>query len=316
MNKIGRWCVEHRYYKNLEDRADKVYFSKHRIHLPRMINIFVRQMKKDSIQERASYMAFSFTLSIFPFIIFLFTLIPYIPIPNLNNNIMGFLKEVMPVSIYEAAAGTISDIINIPHGGLLSFGFLFALFTATNGVGAMISAFNKCYRTAEHRSFIKRTWVALYLVVVISITLFVSIGLSIFFKLYLDYLENSISLQEGFVNLFFVQALKDFTLFAIFFITISLIYYIAPTVTVRWSFFSLGSFIASLLGMLFTLGFSFYIDNFNSYNKVYGSIGAFIGVMMWLYAISIVLLIGFEINASLDQIKLEMSRKKGELAEV
>jgi membrane protein len=308
MKKVGSWIQNHPHYKRMERNAHKVYFTRDKIHLPRFITIFIRQLKKDSIQERAASMAFSFTLSIFPFIIFLFTLIPYIPIPDLNKNIMDFLRGIMPYSIYEATASTISDIINIPHGGLLSFGFIFALFTATNGVGAMISAFNKCYRTAEHRGFIKRMWVSMYLVFFISFTLLISIGLSIMSKIYLDYIESSMSIHDETIEFYGVVLLKYITLFAIFFITISLIYYIAPTVTVRWSFFSPGSFAASLLGILFTLGFSFYIENFNSYNKVYGSIGAFIGVMVWLYAISIVLLIGFEINASIDQIKHEMKR--------
>src|SRR5690606_36043660 len=123
--------------------------------------------------------------------IFLFTLIPYIPIPNLDSNIMRFLKEFLPYSIYDAASSSITDIISNQHGDLLSFGFLFALFTATNGVGAMITAFNRCYRTTEKRSFIKKWLTSVYLVFFISVILFLSIGLSISSKLYLNYLENT-----------------------------------------------------------------------------------------------------------------------------
>lgn len=302
------WFFYRNHLRRIEDRADKIYITKHRIHFPYLLKIFIRQIKKDNIQERASSMAFNFTLSIFPFIIFLFTLIPYIPIPNLKVSIMEFLADVMPPSMYAVAENTIVDIINIPHGGLLSFGFLFALFTATNGVRAMTTAFNKCYRTAENRSFLKRTWISFYLVFFISMTIFISIAIGIFSKIYLDKLEMGMYGHSHSSNVVFLYILKNTTLFIIFFVTVSLIYFIAPTVSVRWSFFSFGSFIASAIGMIFTLLFSYFTITFNSYNKIYGSIGAFIGVMIWLYAISIVLLVGFEVNASIDFIKNQKSK--------
>ncbi len=309
MNKVVRWIQEHRHYKNLELKAARIYITKHKIHFPLFIKVFFRQMRKDSIQERAAAMAFNFTLSIFPFIIFLFTLIPYIPIPDLNNNILSFLSQILPKSIYLSASATISDIVNIPRGGLLSFGFLFALSTATNGVNAMISAFNKCYRTAERRNFLYRLLLSVGLVFFISLILFITIGLSILSKFYLDYLEKRFAVDQVLTQFYGVLFLKYFTLLIIFFTTISVIYIVAPTVRTRWSFFSLGSLFASIVGLLFSVGFSFYIEQFNSYNKIYGSIGAFIGIMVWLYAICIVLLVGFEINASIDHIKNQLLRR-------
>jgi membrane protein len=272
------------------------------------------QIKKDNITERASSMAFNFTLSIFPTIIFLFTLIPYVPVPNLTEDLLAFLQENIPESIYDITASTILDIIKIPHGGLLSFGFVFALFSATNGVRVMIGAFNKCYKTADNRSFIKVVLVSCILVAFLSLIILAAVVISIIVKLELNQMEDNIQIGNRFF--YYVLIISRLMLiFMIFFFTISTIYYLAPTVIVRWNFFSIGSLIAALLSLVFTTGFFYYINNFNSYNKVYGSIGAIIGVMMWFYFISIVLLIGFEINASIDLARHEVKNpplKKGQ----
>ena len=308
MEVLPPWLTKLKSFEKAVQRMDRIHISRDKVSLKRVAHIFLSQMKKDHIQEKASAMAFNFTLSIFPLIIFLFTLIPYIPIPNLQQNIMGFLKDLMPKTIYVATEGTILEIISIQRGGLLSFGFILALYAATSGVVSMIESFNKCYRTAETRGFFSRFFLSLSLVFIISVTMIVGITIGIVFTLYLDHLDSILPFND---RLFYqiVLVLKYSTLFLIFWVIISLIYYIAPNVIQRWRFLSIGSFVASILGVAFTVGFSFYIENFDSYNKVYGSIGTFIGVLIWLFVISYVLLIGFEINASIDQATKEKIRK-------
>lgn len=305
MQKILTYIFDSEVYNNLSLWVKKVKISSHRISLFRFLQIFLRQMKKDHIAERASAMAFNFLLSIFPAIIFIFTVIPYVPIPDLQEKVMLALRNLLPQSIYDGAASAIHDITHIPHGGLLSFGFFFALFTATNGIMSMISAFNKCYKTVENRSYIKKVFTAMTIIFFLLMMLFMSIFFVVISKQYL----NTIGLNKEFLY-YFILGFKYLLFCVVFFIGISIIYYIAPAVSERWKFFSTGSLIASLLSLLFTLGFSYYINSFDSYNKLYGSIGAFMGVMLWFYAISIVLLIGFEINASLDLAKRESLKKQ------
>src|SRR5580765_4753152 len=119
--KLRKHIKESRIYKSLHQSLQATYITRYQISLYRIIKIFMAQMQKDHIRERAGSMAFNFTLSIFPSIIFLFTLIPYIPIPNLTEDMLEFMEENIPESIYEVTASTITDIIKIPHGGLLSF---------------------------------------------------------------------------------------------------------------------------------------------------------------------------------------------------
>jgi membrane protein len=307
IQKLYSLIFDSKAYKKIFDKVQKITIGRQKISLYRTIQIFLTQLRKDNITERASAMAFNFVLSMFPAVIFLFTLIPYVPIENLQERIMTSLQNMLPTSIYAGAASAIYDIIHIPHGGLLSFGFLFALFAATNGIMSMISAFNKCYKTAEKRGYFKTIFTAAGIVFLLIIVIFISI----FFAVFSRHIINQINFGQVFL-LYFIICFKYLLFFAVFFIGISVIYYMAPAMTVRWKFFSPGSFIASLLSIFFTLGFGFYVNSFDSYNKLYGSLGAFIGVMLWFYAISIVLLIGFEINASIDLAKREMYKKAQE----
>jgi membrane protein len=169
---------------------------------------------------------------------------------------------------------------------------------------SMMNAFNKCYKTVEKRGYLRRILTALTIVILLVFIAFISIFFAVLSRqhLYLLSLDRE-------VLYYFVLAFKYILFLLVFFFAISVIYYMAPSISVRWKFFSFGSFIASLLSILFTLGFAAYINIFDSYNKLYGSIGAFIGVMLWFYAISIVLLVGFEANASLELAKRERLKK-------
>jgi membrane protein len=309
MEVLPSWLTNRKAFKKLTDRMELITISKDRVSLRKVAYIFLVQMQKDHIQEKAAAMAFNFILAIFPLVIFLFTLIPYIPIPDLNENIMAFLQEMMPHSIYASVEGTIQEIVSIQKGGLLSFGFILAMYAATNGVVSMIDAFNKCYKTAENRGFFSRFFVAFTLVLIIIFTILISITIGLFFSFYLKHLDQILPVNDRLIY-YLIAAFKYATLFFIFWIIISLIYYIAPNVVKRWRFLSIGSFIASVLGVLFTFAFSLYIENFNSYNKIYGSIGTLIGLLIWLFVISFVLLVGFEINASIDQVSKAKKNKE------
>jgi len=263
------------------------------------------KLRNDEIITRANGVAFNFTLAIFPAIIFIFTLIPYIQIPqlpDLDQQIMNFLSEWMPESMYDVASSTIQDIISNRRGGLLSFGFVFSLFLATNGMVSLMRAFNKCYRTVESRNFWKTRFIATSLTVMLALVLFLAMLLLVIGQQVIIFLENAdwmVDIEEYIFYLVF--ALRFVVLFLIFLIAISSIYYLAPAVHDRWQFFSPGSLTASLLSLGITFAFTYYINNFGAYNKLYGSIGVLIALMIWLSMLSIIILIGFEINASIDK---------------
>jgi membrane protein len=286
-------------------KLEKIYIGKYKVSLYRYIEILLREIESDHIMEMARSMAFSFVLSIFPAIIFLFTLIPYVPIENLDVAILENLARLLPTSIYETAESTIYDIVARPQSGLLSFGFLFTIYASINGIMVMITVFNKCYKSKENRSFIKRVFISVQILFLLVLCVVSSIALQIIVEFILT--KMNFYDQGQVIILSIIRYLLPYTLLLI---CISLIYYLAPAVTRRWRFFSLGSLVAAFLAMVFSVFFILYFNNFSSYNKVYGSIGALIGLMLWIFSMSLILLVGFEINASLDIARDEKKKQQ------
>jgi membrane protein len=272
-----------------------------------VVDELIHQLKLDSITKRASYMAFNFTLSLFPTIIFLFTLIPYIPVANLNAEIMAALQDAIPREMFVATQTTIADIINIPHGGLLSTGVLFALILSSNGIMALLDAFDKKYHTFRHRSYLRKRLIATALTIILSLVLLLSVA-GLFFGTYIvDFLVFHELLSEQMTPTL-LSLLKVLSVLLLFFATTSVIYYYVPAVDDKWPFFSAGAVVATLLIFLVSFLFTVYIRIFNSYNHFYGTIGALVGVMVWLDFVCMMLVLGFEINISIDAVTRRLER--------
>lgn len=265
--------------------------------------IFIDKVGDNQLFEKSYGVAFNFTLSIFPTIIFLFALIPYISLlyPSLSQvEILAFLKDVMPKSVYNVTEVTIKDTLHIRREGLMSFGVLFALFLATNGVSSLMQTFNMSYKTVEKRAYLKTRFIALFITLILAFALILSIGFLIVGQIILNWLMDYGFIKEDFIY-YLIFALKYTVLFIAFYLAIASIYYWGPAIHDKWRFFSLGSFLATLLCVIVSIGFSFYVANFGTYNKLYGSIGAIIALMIWQWLMSFILLLGFEFNASLDR---------------
>ncbi len=288
----------------------KIKLGKHKVGLYDAIVIFLQKMYNDELLDRANGVAFSFTMAIFPAIIFLFTLTPYIQefFPAVDNHeIIGFLKTILPTNLYLAAETTITDIISKQRGGLLSFGFVLTLILATNGMAALMSAFNACYKTVETRGFIKKRIIAVVLIFVLAISILASIALLVVGQQFLRDSEIR-SLVADNISIDLIIILRFVFLYLMFQVTISSIYYLAPAVHEKWHFLSIGSVFSSLACILASFGFSFYINNFGTYNKLYGSIGVLLVLMVWLFIISLILLVGFEMNAAIDKAKMDQRK--------
>lgn len=267
------------------------------------IVIFLDSVLDSRLLTMASGVAFSFTLAIFPSIIFIFTLIPYIHsvLPHIDaNSIMNFMSNIMPENMFKAASVTIEDIVSTKREGLLSFGVLFALILATNGMHSLMSAFNIIYKTVERRSFLKTRLIATLLTFMMAFVLFSSIFLLVVGKTFLSELSHAGFFGEKYIY-YLVIGLKYSIIGVSFFLAISLIYYFAPAIKDRWTFFSAGTIFSAVSCVVVSYGFSFYINHFSTYNKLYGSLGMLIALMIWLYLLSIILLVGFEYNASVDR---------------
>jgi membrane protein len=266
-----------------------------------LLTILWKKLITFDIDQRAAAVSYSFMLAVFPGVIFLFTLIPYIPIKHLDHLIMDFLQEVMPKTYYESVSETILEVVSRPRGDILSFGFLFAMFAATNGMSSLIRAFNMALEVREKRTYLQARWIALLLTALLIFIQLTAIIFLIIGQIMIDILLKKGLLDADFIFYVF-QTIRYGVIFLIFLFGICLIYYFGPAVKQRIRFFNYGAFISSILCILATNLFSYYISNFNSYNRIYGSIGTLIGLMVWIYLIALLLIFGFEINMSLRDV--------------
>ncbi|MCB0395427.1 MAG: YihY/virulence factor BrkB family protein [Flavobacteriales bacterium] len=261
-------------------------------------SFFISGLRKSSITTRASSMAFHFFLALFPAIIFFFTLIPYIPIADFQDQLMELLGSILPENVFDASRQTIEGIVNDKRGGLLSVGFLSMLYFATNGINSMIHNFNQTYHAVETRNFIQQRLVSIVLMLIMSTLILAAILIIILGKQVLQLMVDESWMKEQWTILLF-EGGKWLIMIALYFFTISFIYFLGPAKRSRWRFISAGSTAATFFSILTSLGFAFFVNNFGQYNKLYGSLGTIIVMMLWIYFNSLILLIGFELNASI-----------------
>jgi membrane protein len=250
------------------------------------------------ITTRASAIAFNFILAIFPAIIFVFTLMPYIPVEHFQQQLLDLLASVLPQNAFLAIRETIQDILTRPRGGLLSFGFLAAFFFSTNGIVSIITAFNGTIHAIETRTWINQRLVALALAIILMLLTTISIAM--------------ITVSQSVMHSLFAKGLLHFNLTyylllggkwliicALFFFSYAFLFYFAPAKRTKFRFISAGGTLTTLLTIITSIGFSYYINNFGEYNTLYGSIGTLVVVMLSIYFNSLMLLIGFELNVSI-----------------
>jgi membrane protein len=269
-----------------------------------ILKVFYYRFFQKNLHQQASAVAFSFTLSIFPAILFLFTLLPYFPIPDMKEQTFNFLHYILPGDIYQFVYSTIDDILQRRRGDLLSFGFLFALYFSTSGVIDLMDTFNENCDFSEKRNFLKKRLIAFGIAFLFAVMLFFSIFFLFVGQWILNTLKNYHLLEEGII-FYLLFMLRYVILCFIFLFGISLLYQIAPAVKAKWHFFSVGSLLTTAVIIVGTELFSYYLTYFATYNRLYGSIGTILALMFWLYLIAWTLLIGFEINVSIVRARKE-----------
>jgi len=264
---------------------------------------FIKGLEEGAITTRASSLAFNFFLAFFPSIIVFFTLIPYIPINGFQDTLMEILSNILPPSTNTVTFETMQDIINNQRGGLLSIGFLLALYFSTNGMSSLIQAFNSSYHIRENKSIIKQQILSLALTLILSILVFLTILLIIFGKATIMYLIEYQIINEN--TVFILNSAKCI----MFFLGITTIFNLGPAIKSKIKIFSPGAIFATIFIVITSIAFSYYIDNFSQYNKIYGSIGTLMIILLWIYFNAIILLTGFELNASIFNAKKNLNNK-------
>jgi len=285
-----RWMIP---YIN---RAKQVSFPGFdRVPVFNVLLFFFRGIRDGRVISRAEAVSFNLVLAVFPAILFLFTLIPLIPIDDFQVDLLLMIQSILPASTYVVVQRIIEDIITIKHGGLLSFGFAFALVFSTNGIVALIDAFNVSIHVEESRSWLMQRAVAL--VLVISLFSLVTIGVSLMTITHrlMDFLVAKELMIQGWLY-YMVNTGKWVVILTVFYFAYSFLYYWGPSKKSQYRFISAGASLATVLSILITTGFGFYIDHFSRYNALYGSIGTLPIIMLMVFCYALAIIIGFELN--------------------
>jgi membrane protein len=262
-------------------------------------HFFLVETRESAITMRASAVAFTFFQAMFPAIIFIFSLIPFLPIADLHSQLLNEMHTLLPENAYQAAVGTINDLVKNQHNGLLSFGFLVTLYFSTHGINALMDAFNHAIHVDETRSFIKQRGISLFLFVVLSILLLTASLLIIFSEVAINYAIAHGLLLSDWVVILLLTLGKWLIAFSLLFTAISILYYFGPVNSVNYQLISPGAVLATVLSITASLLFSYYVNNFATYNKVYGSIGTIMVIMLWLQFNCLIMLVGFDLNAKI-----------------
>lgn len=271
-----------------------------------VLKFFFQQVRKVGLTERTAAISFNFVMAIPPIIIFLCTLIPYLPISNqFIHQLHGLIRDVIPGEKNNSAIiKFIDDIIKKPKNDLLSLGFMLALFYSSNALMGIMRAFDKNYIGFKKRKGFGRRITALQLTSILFVLMFSSLLLLI--------MQSSVLKLIGLKSIVIRQIVgyvRWIVIILLFFISVSVIYRYAPFVQKRWRLVNPGSILATTLMLLFTFLFSYWVNNFSNYNKLYGSISTILILMLLIYFNSLVLLIGFELNVSIKSIKHEADER-------
>lgn len=270
-----------------------------RIPLYNLITFIRRETQDDAIITRANSMAWDFFLAIFPSIIVLFTLLAYTPLYDIFDDVLSqAIQEVMPGSAGNVLFKTIQDIATRQRSDLMSFGFILAIWFASNGMLSMMQGFEKDHEhTFRRRSGLEKRLISIQLTFLIGLVLVGAVVFVILGNTILEFVFHYI--KADLITRITVFTFRWIVVFVLFYAGFSTIYRYGAATRIRIPFINPGALLATVLSIAISWGFSFYVDNFGSYNKVYGSIGTLIVLMIWLQLNCMILLIGFEVNAGI-----------------
>lgn len=263
-----------------------------------VIQQFKEEVKNDDLSIRASSISFYFILALLPSIIFFFSVIPYLPIENVDEKIIHGLRSILPNSAFSILETTIRDIVSIQNGGILSINFFLAMFVASNGVNSMMKAFDKMNETFKERNWWQKRLAAIRILVLVSFQIIIAVLLIVKGKELLMFILKLLKTDKAYI-LLILRIVKMILIIFSFFNIIAMIYYYGPSVKQKYKYFSVGATFATLFSILMTYGFQVYAAYLNNFNRLFGSLGIVIVIMMLIYLNALVLLFGFELNNSI-----------------
>lgn len=274
--------------------------------LYRISRFFFVALSKGDLITRASAIAFKLFLAFFPTIILLLTLIPYIPVADFQEKLMGSFQDMLPYEVYKFIEDLLKDLVVRKHSALLSVSFLVGIFLASNSMDAILNGFSGSYHVTKWHSPVKQRLISMGLIFGLTIMMAAAMALLTFSNAVISYIASTGYAFSIFQQLGLFVAKWGITLLLML-CSISLLYNAGDPEARRFRVFTPGAFLALILTLLLSQGLAFFFKNITNYNALYGSLGAILAVQLWLYFNMIVLLVGFELNASIARARRDRS---------
>ncbi len=269
-----------------------------------LLHFYINGLITGDLSYRAAAISWSFFMALFPFALFILNLIPYIPINNFQTDFLQFVAQAVPPNTYGAIENIINDILHNSHSGLISTGFLLSVFLMTNGVNAIMSGFETSKNITIKRPYFRQYFVALCLSLLLTFVLIITVSAIITFEVFIqktilqDVLSQNISNQISIIEL----SRYLFVLTMIIF-SIAILFKFGIKQTHKRAFFTVGTIFTTFLIVLTSYFFGIWVVRFSKYNELYGSIGTLLIVMFYLWINNMILLLGFELDASIAKLK-------------
>lgn len=276
-----------------------------------LLEMYIIGIVKGALTYRAGSISFSFFMALFPFILFILNLIPFIDlipfikIENFDQTFLNYIELFLPPETQTFFTGIFEDIRTKPRGGLLSSVFLLSIFLSANGISAIFGSFEVSYHVNFSRSFFRQYFLSIAVSVLLAFLLLITVIIFFYFEFYI--LNNLDSLIASEIRWTRISQITFFGLFI--YLTINILFYFGTIEGRKNQFFSPGSLMTTFLFFLTTYCFGIYIENFSNYNQLYGSIGALLIFLLYIWINSNILLLGFELNATLTRFKREPKGK-------
>ncbi|MGA1030407.1 MAG: YihY/virulence factor BrkB family protein [Flavobacteriaceae bacterium] len=274
-----------------------------------LLELYVIGIWKGTLGSRAGSISFSFFMALFPFILFILNLIPFIdsiiPIQNFDETVLNYMELFIPEETQGFFSSIFNDIRNKPRGGLLSSVFLLSIFLTANGVSSIFVGFEVSYHVKLERNFFRQYLYAIGVSVLLAFLLLIAVIIFFYFEFYI--LKNLNTLIPSEIN--WIRIGQGLFFSFLTYLSVSILYYFGTIEGKKTRFFSPGALMTTLLFLLSTYGFGIYIENFSTYNQLYGSIGALLIFLLFIWINATVLLLGFELNATLSRLKNSSKRR-------
>ncbi|MGB1268535.1 MAG: YihY/virulence factor BrkB family protein [Flavobacteriaceae bacterium] len=272
-----------------------------------VLEMYITGIAKGALATRAGAISYSFFMSLFPFILFVLNLLPIITFIEYEADVLPFLEDVLPSSTVAVFENTIANIFEKERVGLLSSSFIFSMFLMANGVNTLFSGFQNSYHTKINANFIKQYITAFCVALLLALFLFLAVIAIPLVEVYvIQNLEDYGLISNELIGM---QVAKYIIFTLMFYTIIAMFYYFGAPEKNSRKYFTPGAALSTVLFLVTTYLFGVYVENFAQYNELYGSIGAILILMLYIWLNSNILLLGYELNASLLTLRKKVENK-------